>query len=101
MNNITYTRHGDYFLPDLCLPEEDGRNIDIYGRNIDIYGRRHLAYLKQHHRITYINLLTSGKLHTYLADINEQTTDRLALLMRQLAQDQGITARKRGHNRRF
>lgn len=83
-NTMTYTRHGDYFLPDLCLPDGDGRDIGIYGR-------RHLAHLKQHRRITYINLLTSGKLYTYLTGIDKQANDRLMLLTRQMVQTQGIT----------
>ena len=83
-NTLTYIQHGDYFLPDLTLPEKDDRDIGIYGR-------QHRAYLKNHHKIVYINLLTSGKLHSYLADIDEQATTRLYLLMRQMAAAQGIT----------
>ena len=81
---LTYTKHGDYFLPDLTLPKNDDRDIGIYGR-------RHCDYIKKHRKIVYINLLTSGKLHSYLADINEQATDRLALLMRQMAAVQDVT----------
>ena len=84
-HNLTCTKHGDYFLPDLTLPES---NDD---RDIGIYGRRHLAYLKQHRRITYINLLTSGKLHSYLADVNEQATDMLLTIMEQMKKAQGVT----------
>ena len=84
-NNLTYTKHGDYLLPDLILPES---NDD---RDIGIYGSRHLAYLKNHRKITYINLLTYGKLHSYLADINEQTNDMLELLMKQMVAAQGVT----------
>jgi len=85
MNNLTYTKHGDYFLPDLTLPENDD------DRAIGVYGGRHCTYLKNHHKIVYTNLLTSGKLHSYLADINEQATDRLLTVMEQMKKSQGIT----------
>jgi hypothetical protein len=84
-NALTYTKHGDYYLPDFTLPETPQT------RPIGMYGQRHGRYLKTHRRITYINLLTSGKLHSYLADIDEQATERLELLMRQMAATQGIT----------
>ena len=85
MNKITYFRHGDYFIPDLTLPESNDN------RDIGIYGRRHCDYLKQHRKITYINLLTSGKLHSYLADVNEQATDMLLKIMEQMKKAQGVT----------
>jgi len=81
---LKYTKHGDYFLPDLTLPKNDDRDIGVYGR-------RHCDYLKKHRKIVYINLLTSGKLHSYLADINEQATDRLLTAMEQMKKTQGIT----------
>lgn len=58
----TYTRVGDYFLPDLKLPEKENKPIGVWGQ-------RHKRYLKQNHKVIYINLLTSGKLNSYLADI--------------------------------
>lgn len=60
-----YERQGDYFIPCLTVPAEEEQPIGLFGR-------RHLDYLKQHRRVTYINLLTSGKLNTYLADIDRQ-----------------------------
>lgn len=60
----TYTKQGDYCLPNLYLPPEEERPIGIYGQ-------RRLRYLKQHHKILYYNLLTSGKLHSHLADVEE------------------------------
>lgn len=84
MNEITYTKHGDYYLPDLTLPDNNDE------RDIGVYGRRHGEYLKTHRRVTYINLLTSGKLHSYLADINEQATDRLWTIVEQMKKAQGI-----------
>ncbi|MBS5522782.1 MAG: TnpV protein [Clostridiales bacterium] len=61
---ISYTLQGDYYLPDLALPAEKGQPIGIWEQ-------RHLRYLKEYRRITYLNLLTSGRLNTYLSDINQ------------------------------
>ena len=61
--NITYTRQGNYYLPDLKLPEQDNRGIGIWGQ-------RRRRYLKEHHKILYYNLLTSCKLHDHLAVVN-------------------------------
>jgi len=85
MSKITYTKHGDYYLPDLVLPE-DGET-----RPIGIYGERHRRYLKEYHKVQYINLLTSGRLRSYLSDINEQAQERLDLLVKQLAEKEGVT----------
>ena len=60
-----YTRQGDYCLPNVCLPPEEERPIGIYGQ-------RRRAYLKEHHRVLYYNLLTAGTLDGHLADIEEQ-----------------------------
>ena len=64
----TYTRQGDYCLPDVCLPPEEERPIGIYGQ-------RRRAYLKEHHRVLYYNLLTAGTLNGHLADIDEQAQE--------------------------
>ena len=64
----TYTRQGDYYLPDVCLPPEEERPIGIYGQQ-----RR--AYLKAHHRVLYYNLLTAGMLDRHLAEIEEQAQE--------------------------
>ena len=61
----TYEQQGDYLIPCLVLPTEEEKPIGIFGQ-------RHLRYLKEHRRIVYVNLLTSGKLNSYLADIDEQ-----------------------------
>lgn len=61
---ISYTLQGDYYLPDLALPAEKGQPIGIWEQ-------RHLRYLKEYRRITYLNLLTSGRVNTYLSDINQ------------------------------
>ena len=61
---ISYTLQGDYYIPDLALPEQEDKPIGLWGQ-------RHLRYIKQHRKIFYINLLTSGELNGYLADIDE------------------------------
>ena len=77
--NITYTRQGNYYLPDLKLPEQDNRGIGIWGQ-------RRRRYLKEHHKILYYNLLTSCKLHDHLADVNEDAAEMFDRLVKQLAQ---------------
>ena len=64
----TYIRHGDYFIPCLTLTEEEQRFIGVWGQ-------RHLRYLKEYRRSVYLNLLTSGRLNSYLADIEEQAQE--------------------------
>ena len=80
---IIYIRVGDYFIPDLMLPEES--------RPIGKWGRMHREYLKEHKPIQYNCLLLSGKLWTYLADLNEQAQDRLARVIEQMKTDEGIS----------
>ena len=80
----TYVRQGDYFIPCLTLPAEKEQSIGLFGQ-------RHLRYLKEYHRLTYTNLLTSGKLNTYLADIDRQAQERFETLTEQMKQAQGIT----------
>ena len=81
--NISYIRVGDYFIPDLTLPEE----IRPIGR----WGRMHREYLREHKPIQYNYLLLSGKLWTYLADLNEQSQTRLARVIEQMKAAEGIT----------
>ena len=81
---ITYTRQGDYYLPDLRLPEQDNRPIGIWGQ-------RRRRYLKEHHKILYYNLLASCKLHDHLADINEEAEEMLNRLVKQMAEKEGVT----------
>lgn len=80
----TYTQVGDYLLPNLTLPEEEQKSIGIWGQ-------RHARYLKQHHKVLYMNLLTSGKLNNYLADIDEQAEDMFSRLVKEMAIRQGVT----------
>ena len=80
---IRYQLKGDYYLPVLELPEES--------RPIGRWGRLHKAYLKNQRPILYQSLLLSGKLYTVLADLNEQAAERCSLIVRQMAQAEGIT----------
>lgn len=80
----TYTRQGDYCLPDLRLPPEEKRSIGIYGQ-------RRRVYLKKHHRILYYNLLTAGTLDGHLADIEEQAQELFLRLVEQYADTEGVT----------
>ena len=71
----TYVRQGDYLIPCLILPAEKEKRIGLFGR-------RYLGYLKEYHKITYTNLLTSGKLNSYLVDIDRQAQERFEMLNR-------------------
>lgn len=81
--NISYIRSGDYFIPDLKLPEET--------RPIGKWGRTHRDYLKEHHPIQFNAMVLSGNLWTYLADLNEQAQQRMDTLIAQLKSAEGIT----------
>ena len=79
-----YTLQGDYRLPNLTLPAEDERPIGVWGQ-------RRLRYLKQHHKVLYYNLLTSGKLYSHLADIEEQAQALFSRLVKEHAEKEGVT----------
>ena len=81
----TYTQVGDYLLPDLSLPAEKEPG------NIGVWALRHKRYLKQHHKVLYYNLLTSGKLDSHLADIEEQAQQLFLRLVKELAEKEGVT----------
>ena len=81
----TYTQAGDYMLPDL-LPAEEEKEA-----NISIWAMRHKRYLKQHHKVLYYNLLTSGKLNSYLVDIEQQAQDLFSRLVKDLAEKENVT----------
>ena len=87
----TYIRQGDYLIPCLTLPEEEQRFIGVWGQ-------RHKRYLKEHKRTVYITLLTSGRLNSYLADIEEQTQERFERIVEQMKQAHGITERLKAEN---
>lgn len=88
----TYARQGDYLLPCLFLPAEKEN------KPIGVWGQRHLRYLKQHRRVLYTNLLTSGKLNSYLADIDEQAEDMFLRLVEQMAEHEGVTEQLKAEN---
>lgn len=81
----TYTQVGDYLLPDLKLPEEETQ------ANIGVWGMRHKRYLKQNHKVLYYNLLTSGKLNSYLADVEQQAQNLFSRLVKDLAEKENVT----------
>ena len=81
----TYTQQGDYLLPNLALPAEKETG------NIGVWALRHKRYIKQHHKVLYYNLLTSGKLDSYLADIEEQAQQLFLRLVKELAEKEGVT----------
>ena len=80
----TYTQVGDYLIPNLRLPEQQGHLIGVWGQ-------RHASYIKQYHKIIYMNLLTSGKLNDYLVDIENQAENLFLQLVKQLAESENIT----------
>ena len=88
---ITYTMQGDYLLPNLTLPEQKNKEIGIWGQ-------RHKRYLLNHHKVRYYNLLTSCKLTDYLADINKQAENMCQLLVKQLAEQEGVTEQLKADN---
>ena len=84
----TYTLQGDYRLPNLTLPAEEERPIGVWGQ-------RRLRYLKQRHKVLYYNLLTSGKLHSHLADTEEQAQALFSRLVKEYAEKEGVTEQLR------
>lgn len=82
-NGISYTLVSDYYIPDLQLPEES--------RPIGVWGRIHKSYLELYHPVRYNDLILSGKLWTYLADLNEQAQNRLNCILAQMKETEGIT----------
>ena len=83
-NGLWYELQGDYYLPCLKLPEKEQPHIGIWGQ-------RHLRYLKKHHRVCYANLLTSGKLNSHLAEIQQTAQRRMEQIVAQMAKNQGVT----------
>lgn len=87
-----YVRQGDYFIPCLTLPAEKEN------QPIGIWGQRHKRYLKQNHKVLYMNLLTSGKLNSYLANIDEQAEELFSRLVKEYADRQGVTEQLKAEN---
>lgn len=88
---ITYTKQGDYLLPDLKLPEQPKVKIGVFGQ-------RHKRYLQEHHKLIYFNLLTSCKLAVYLADIDSQAKEMFDLLVRQLSEKENLNEQFKAEN---
>lgn len=89
-NGLDYVLAGDYYIPDLTLPEEK--------RPIGRWGRLHRAFLKEHRPGRYNELLLSGTLWTYLADLDEQAADRLACIISQMQAAEGVTEKLKAHD---
>lgn len=90
MEQITYIKTGNYFIPDWKLPEEH--------RPIGRWGRMHRDYLKEHRPVVFNQLVLSGNLWTYLADINEQAQHRMEVLVKQMMVSEGVTEELKGTN---
>lgn len=88
---ISYTLQGDYYLPDLELPKQEAKHIGLWGH-------RHLCYIKRHKKLLYANLLTSGSLNRYLADIDKQAEDMFLRLVEQMSKSEGITEQLKSDN---
>lgn len=90
-NGLWYELQGDYYIPCLKLPDEEQQPIGIWGQ-------RHLRYIKQNRKVLYLNLLTSGKLNGYLADLNKQVEEMFSLLVKQMAERDGVTEQLKAEN---
>ena len=89
-NKLGYLKVGDYFIPDLNLPQEN--------RSIGKYGRMHRDYLQEHNPIRFDDLVLEGKLWTYLADLNEQAQNRLQLIIRQMQEAESVNDELKENN---
>ena len=87
----TYITQGDYCLPNLTLPPEEERHIGVWAQ-------RRLRYLKQHHKILYYNLLTSGKLRFHLADVEKEAQSLFLRLVKEYAEREGVTEQLKAEN---
>lgn len=90
-NGLWYELNGGYYIPCLELPEEEQRHVGIWGQ-------RHLRYIKQHRRVFYTNLLTSGKLNGYLSDLNTDAEEMFSRLVEQIAEIEGVTETLKAEN---
>ena len=90
-NGLWYELQGDYYIPCLKLPEEEQQPIGIWGQ-------RHLRYIKQNRKVLYLNLLTSGKLNSYLADFDNQAEGMFSRLIKQMAEREGVTEQLKAYN---
>ena len=90
-NGLWYELQGDYYIPCLKLPKEEQQPIGVWGQ-------RYLRYIKQHRKVLYLNLLTSGKLNGYLADIDKQAEEMFSRLVKQMAEREGVTEKLKVDN---
>ena len=90
-NGLWNELQGDYYIPCLKLPEEEQQPIGVWGR-------RHLRYIKQNRKVLYLNLLTSGKLNGYLADLDKQAEEMFTRLIKQMAERDGVTEKLKADN---
>ena len=87
----TYREENGYLIPNLTLPDEEQVEIGVWGQ-------QHLRYIKQHHKVRYVNLPTSSKLNGYLADIDKQAEDMFFRLVKQMAEPEGVTEKLKADN---
>ena len=90
-NGLCYELQGDYYIPCINLPEEEQQPVGLWGQ-------RHLRYIKQNRKVLYLNLLTSGKLNSYLAEIDQQAEDMFFRLVKQIAEREGVTEQLKADN---
>ena len=90
-NGLWYELQDDYYLPCLKLPEVEQQPVGLWGQ-------RHLRYIKQNRKVFYLNLLTSGKLNGYLADLDKQAEDMFFRLVKQMAECEGLTETLKAEN---
>ena len=90
-NGLWYELQGDYYIPCLKLYEEEQQPIGVWGQ-------RHLRYIKQNRKVLYLNLLTSGKLNGYLADLDKQAEEMFTRLIKQMAERDGVTEKLKADN---
>ena len=90
-NGLWYELQGDYYIPCLKLPEEEQKPIGVWGQ-------RHLRHIKQNRKTLYLNLLTSGKLNGYLADLDKQAEEMFSRLVKQMAEREGVTEQLKADN---
>lgn len=91
-NGLWYELQGDYYIPCLELPTEKEE------RHIGVWGQRHLRYIREHKKTLYTSLLTNGKLHSYLVDVEEQAQELFDLLINQRAEREGINEKLKADN---
>ena len=90
-NGLWYELQGDYYIPCIKLPEKEQQPIGIWGQ-------RHLRYIKQNRKVLYLNLLTSGKLNSYLVEIDQQAEDMFFRLVKQMAEREGVSETLKAEN---